>query len=112
MVGSVFAVLIGVAVLVSANVEAKDSSKPSGARSTPAEEAPLALIDVDPSDGIDAREAAAIAEAYFQQYSSIDCGAPGEAALHGRTWVFRLLFGVAAQPTGERIRIDAKTSSS
>jgi hypothetical protein len=112
MVGVLFLrVLAGVAVLVSAKVEAKDSSQTSGARSTQVEETPPALVDVDPSDGIDAREARAIAEAYFQQYSSIDCGGPGKAALHGRTWVFRLLFGATAQPTDERIRIDAKTGA-
>jgi|GEM_PF-2118562 len=104
-------VLAGVAVLVSANVEAKDSPETSGARSTRVEETSVALVDVDPSDGIDAREARAIAEAYFQKYSSINCGAPDKAALHGRTWVFRLLFGVAAQRTWESIRIDAKTGA-
>ena len=104
-------VLAGVALLVSANVEAKDSSRTSGAPSTPVEETPPALVDVDPSDGVDAQEATAIAEAYFHEYSLIDCGSPGKAALHGRTWVFKLLFGVTAEPTGERIRIDAKTGA-
>ena len=111
MVESMFSrVLAGVAVLVSAKVEAKDSSQTSGARSTPVEETPPALVDVNPSDGIDAREASAIAEAYFQQYSSIDCGGPGKAALH-RPDLGLQLVGATAQPTEERIRIDAKTGA-
>jgi hypothetical protein len=100
-----------VAALMLANVEAKGAPRTSGGQSALVEEPGLALVDVDPSDGIDAREARAIAEAYFQQYSSIDCGGPGREALHGRTWVFRLEYGVSPLQTWETIRIDAKTGA-
>jgi hypothetical protein len=56
--------LVLVAALMIADGEAKGSPRTSAGQSAQVEQTPLTVVDVDPSDGIDAREASAIAEAY------------------------------------------------
>jgi hypothetical protein len=68
------------------------------------------LTDVNVNDGIDAREADAIAWAYFLGYVSA-CGGPGEGALVGGEWVIPAGFGYAGTPMESPIRINAKTGA-
>jgi hypothetical protein len=100
-------VIIGIvlaASLTNAPVRADDRPKDSTAPSKPA----VALVAVDPSDGIGASEARAIANEYFQQEYG-DCGGTQRVRRSGRTWVFSLLFGAAGEKLKDTIKVDAKT---
>jgi hypothetical protein len=66
------------------------------------------LSDVDASDGIDVKEATAIAWAYFEDEYGM-CGGPGDVTRKKRTWVFKVLFGVDGHELKETINVDAKT---
>jgi hypothetical protein len=68
------------------------------------------LQGVDPSNGIDAREALAIAGVYMVRYM-MGCGAPDDAALQGDTWVVGLRVGVAGTKSGWTIQVDSKSGA-
>lgn len=86
-----------------------DSPSGQGTHLSPAHDGtPLRIADVDPSNGIDAREARAIAWAYFEgEYG--DCGGPDDGVLRRQTWVFKLAFGVAGETLKETIKVNART---
>jgi hypothetical protein len=63
---------------------------------------------VDPTDGVDAREAKTIARAIFWDHLGA-CGGPDKVVLHGRTWVISLRFGATGARIKDTIEVDAKT---
>ncbi|HEX3901268.1 MAG TPA: hypothetical protein VH853_00355 [Polyangia bacterium] len=68
------------------------------------------LQGVDPSNGIDAREALAIAGVYMVKYV-IGCGGPDGAVLQGDTWVVGLRTGVAGRKSDRTIQVDSKSGA-
>ena len=93
-----------VAWIADASAWAGDATK----NATAGSESAVPFAAVDPSDGIDASEARAIADEYFaQEYGS--CGGAGTLRRRGRTWVFSILFGLKGEKLKETIRVDAKT---
>jgi hypothetical protein len=68
----------------------------------------LALID--PSDGIDASEAQAIAKAYFPSFVA-ELGAAGPPTRKGEEWLCTVAFGTSLQPGPAPIRINARTGA-
>jgi len=76
----------------------------------PVQEVPLSFADVDPSDGIDDREAMAIAWAYFSDYG-LDCEGPDKVLRRGRTWVVSVWTGLTGEQRGDSIRVDARTGA-
>jgi hypothetical protein len=65
---------------------------------------------VDPSNGIDADEATAIAGVYMAKYI-IGCGAADQAALDGNTWVVPLRVGYEGRKSDRTIQVDARTGA-
>jgi hypothetical protein len=68
------------------------------------------LRAVDPSNGIDAREAVAIAGVYMVQFVS-GCGAPDEAHLQGNTWVVELRLGLTGRKSDRTIEVDSRNGA-
>ena len=68
------------------------------------------LQGVDPSNGIDAHEALAIAGVYMVKYV-MGCGAPADASLQGDTWVVGLRLGVAGRKSDRTIQVDSKSGA-
>jgi hypothetical protein len=66
------------------------------------------LSEVDRSDGIDAKEAEAIARAYFEDEYGM-CGGPGDVTRKKRLWVFKVFFGLGGRELKDTIKVDAKT---
>jgi len=90
--------------IANASARAGDATKNATADS----ESAVPFAAVDPSDGIDASEARAIADEYFaQEYGS--CGGSSTLRRRGRTWVFSVLFGLTGEKLKETIRVDART---
>ena len=63
---------------------------------------------VDPTNGIDADEAKAIAGVYFVQNIS-GCGGPDDAVLHGDRWIVSLREGYVGKRSDRTIEVHAKT---
>jgi hypothetical protein len=68
------------------------------------------MAPVDPSNGIDADEAARIAGVYMAKHI-IGCGAPDRAVLRGDTWVVGLRTGVAGRKSDWTIQVNSKTGA-
>lgn len=68
------------------------------------------LEGVDPSDGIDADEAKAIAEVFRGRYVS-GCGAADEATLDGNTWTVSLRLGFVGKKSDRTIQVDARSGA-
>jgi hypothetical protein len=68
------------------------------------------LVDVNVGDGIDAREADAIAWAYFLGFVSA-CGGPDQGTLVNGEWVIPAAFGYAGTPMDSPIRVNARTGA-
>jgi len=71
-------------------------------------ETELALVD--PSDGINEREATAISWEYFAGYIGA-CGGPDKGQLMDGEWVIPVSIGYAGRPAESPIRIDARTGA-